>query len=38
MVLDPYLIKNIFPEEAAAKMDELRAADPAEPVDPDEHL
>jgi predicted unusual protein kinase regulating ubiquinone biosynthesis (AarF/ABC1/UbiB family) len=38
MVLDPYLIKNIFPEEARAKMEELRASGAAEPVDPDEHL
>lgn len=36
IIADPYLLKNIFPEEAAAKMAELRATDPAFPVDPDE--
>lgn len=38
MVLDPYLIKNIFPAEAREKMEERRAQDPTEPVDPDEDL
>ena len=38
MVRDPFLIKNIFPAEARARMDELRALDPADPVDPDEDL
>lgn len=36
IVKDPYLIKNIFPEEAQAKMAELRAEDPTAIVDPDE--
>ena len=35
VVSDPYLIKNIFPTEAEAKMAELRLANPGEVIDPD---
>lgn len=35
MVRDPYIIKNLFPAEAARLMDELRTMDPSMPVDPD---
>jgi predicted unusual protein kinase regulating ubiquinone biosynthesis (AarF/ABC1/UbiB family) len=38
MVRDPFLIKNIFPDEAARLMDELRAAGSSMPVDPDEDV
>ena len=36
MVHDPFLIKNVFPDEAARLMAELRATNPTMPVDPDE--
>jgi predicted unusual protein kinase regulating ubiquinone biosynthesis (AarF/ABC1/UbiB family) len=37
IVSDPYLIKNIFPDEARQKMAELRTtADPSAVIDPDE--
>ena len=36
MVRDPYLVKNIFPEEAARLMAEARREHPNMPVDPDE--
>jgi predicted unusual protein kinase regulating ubiquinone biosynthesis (AarF/ABC1/UbiB family) len=35
LVQDPYIIKNIFPEEAARKMAELAEAEPDMLVDPD---
>lgn len=35
IVADPFIIKNIFPEEAAAKIAELQAADPTALIDPD---
>jgi predicted unusual protein kinase regulating ubiquinone biosynthesis (AarF/ABC1/UbiB family) len=35
VVSDPYLIKNIFPAEAEARMAELRTADPTAVIDPD---
>ncbi len=36
LVKDPYLVKNIFPEEAKVKMAELRGEDPEAVVDPDD--
>ncbi|MCB1271132.1 MAG: AarF/ABC1/UbiB kinase family protein [Microthrixaceae bacterium] len=38
MVRDPFIIKNLFPEEAARLMDDVRTQEPAMPVDPDEDL
>ncbi|MFV0316855.1 MAG: ABC1 kinase family protein [Microthrixaceae bacterium] len=38
MVRDPFLIKNVFPQEAARLMDERRAEDQRMPVDPDEGM
>ncbi|MCZ7628712.1 MAG: AarF/UbiB family protein [Microthrixaceae bacterium] len=35
LVRDPFIIKNLFPTEAARLMDELRAQGPSMPVDPD---
>lgn len=35
LVRDPYIIKNLFPADAARLMDELRATNPPMPVDPD---
>ncbi len=35
MVRDPFLIKNLFPDEAERLMDERRAQNPTMPVDPD---
>lgn len=36
LVHDPFIIKNVFPEEASRLMDEMRSRDPVMPVDPDE--